>query len=46
MIFWTKTANWKKPEEFLRRSEDDDLANISVDDGVGLYLREMTVCRC
>ena len=29
-------------EEFLRRTEDDDLANISVDDGVGLYLREMT----
>ncbi len=29
-------------EELLRKSEDDDLANISVDDGVGLYLREMT----
>lgn len=29
-------------EEVLRKSEDDDLANISVDDGVGLYLREMT----
>lgn len=29
-------------EEIFRRTDDDDLANISVDDGVGLYLREMT----
>ncbi len=32
----------EEEDDFILALSDDDLANISVDDGIGLYLREMT----